>query len=50
MIRYKPNDYSGLTKYLGSSYQNILNKYIFPAHFNHVDVEQVKLKYAILDA
>jgi hypothetical protein len=36
MINYKPNDYSGLTRYIGANYQNMLNKYIFPAHFNHI--------------
>lgn len=50
MLEYKVNDYAGLTRYLGSPYLNILNRYIFPAHFNHVMLDtNTKLKYAIID-
>ena len=49
MIRCQPKDYAGLARILGSSYLSLLNNYIFPAHFNHVQVEGTKLKYAVID-
>lgn len=49
MMKYKPTDYAGLPRWFGSGYLNLLNKNIFPAHFNHVLIDQGKLKYAVID-
>lgn len=49
MIAYKPSDYAGLVSLLGSRYLNFLHDYVFPAHFNHVFIGDVKIKYAVLD-
>jgi hypothetical protein len=47
--RYRPNDYAGLSRYLGSSYLNMVNKLVYPVHFNHVQVNNTKVKYAVID-
>jgi hypothetical protein len=36
LMENKRDDYAGLPKIFGASYLNTLNKYIFPAHFNHI--------------
>lgn len=51
MHKYNSNDYAGLPKYLGPSYLNIMNDIVFPAHFNHVKINNNnnKLKYSVID-
>jgi hypothetical protein len=49
MHKYKPNDYGGLPRWIGPSYLHLLNKYVYPVHFNHVQVANIKLKYAVVD-
>ena len=36
LMENKRDDYAGLPRIFGASYLNTLNKYIFPAHFNHI--------------
>jgi hypothetical protein len=49
MYEFKSWDYAGLPKWVGPNYLYLLNKYVYPVHFNHVEVFNVKLKYAVVD-
>ena len=57
----QPNDYAGLPRIFGAGYLEILNKYVFSVHFNHVTMSMnnnnsnqgnggnIKIKYAVVD-
>ena len=37
-IRKNPIDYEGLASMAGTDYLGYLNKYVFPVHFNHINL------------
>ena len=47
-LRKNPYDYEGFSNFLGSDYLSILNKKVFPVHFNHIKLEDNKIKYGIV--
>lgn len=48
MLSHQPTDYAGLPRIFGAGYLGWLGKNVFPAHFNHVSVQGVRLKYAVI--
>lgn len=49
MLKHKPSDYSGLARYMGSSYVDLLGKWVFPVHFNHVEIGDARVKYGVVE-
>lgn len=47
-IRKNPMDYEGISNFIGNDYLNYLNKYVFPVHFNHIKINDDKIKYGIV--
>ena len=49
LMQVHSSDYAGLSRIVGASYVNIVNKLVFPIHFNHIETEGTKIKYSIVD-
>lgn len=48
-IKMNPNHYSGLSYLLGAEYIHLINKLIFPIHFNsHITIDGYKIKYGVV--
>lgn len=46
---FKFSDYEGFSRVFGPSYIKFLNSYVFPLHFNHINIQNYKVKYSIVD-
>ena len=49
MFGLHASDYAGLSKFFGPPYLDLINRFVFPAHFNHIETQDIKIKYSVVE-